>query len=136
MADVIALARQLGAALQADERYIALKAAKEVNDNDENLQELIGQFNMVMLQAQQESEKEDADEEKMQQLNTQYMELYGQIMSNESMRAYQAAQSELETLVNEMNGIIAMSLNGEDPETCDPNAANCTHDCSTCGGCH
>ena len=136
MAEEIKLARELGAALQEDERYIALKAAKEVNDNDEALQNLIGEFNMIMLKAQQESEKEDKDEEKMKQYNEQYMEAYGKIMATESMRAYQAAQSELETLVNEMNGIIAMSLNGEDPATCDPAAANCTHDCSTCGGCH
>ena len=136
MSQVIKLARELGAALQEDERYIALMAAKKVNDEDENLQNLIGEFNIVMLNAQQESEKEGKDEAKLQQYNEQYMELYGKIMSTDSMRAYQSAQSEMEALVNEMNGIIAMSLNGEDPATCDPTAANCTHDCSSCGGCH
>ena len=136
MSDVIKLARELGAALQEDERYIALMSAKKANDEDENLQNLIGEFNMIMLKAQQESEKEDRDEAKLEQYNTEYMEAYGKIMATESMRSYQAAQSDMEELVNEMNGIIAMSLNGEDPATCDPSAANCTHDCSTCGGCH
>ena len=28
-------------------------------------------------------------------------------------------------------------LEGQDPETCEPPAPeDCTHDCSTCGGCH
>ena len=136
MADVITLARELGAALQADERYAALVQARKVNDDDEALQNLIGEFNMIMLKAQQESEKEDKDEAKMQEYNEQYVEAYKKIMDNENMRAYQSAQSALEAVVNKVNGIIAMSLNGEDPMTCDPEAANCTHDCSTCGGCH
>ena len=136
MADVIKLARELGAALQADERYEALMQARKVNDEDEALQNLIGEFNMIMLKAQQEAEKEDKDEAKMQKYNEQYVAAYQKIMANENMVAYQAAQSELEAVVNTVNGIIAMSLNGEDPMTCDPDAQNCTHDCSTCGGCH
>ena len=136
MADVIKLARELGAALQADARYEALMQARKVNDEDEVLQNLIGEFNMIMLKAQQEAEKEDKDEAKMQEYNEQYVAAYHKIMANENMVAYQAAQSELEAVVNTVNGIIAMSLNGEDPMTCDPDAQNCTHDCSTCGGCH
>ena len=136
MADVIKLARELGAALQADARYEALMQARKVNDEDEALQNLIGEFNMIMLKAQQEAEKEDKDEAKMQKYNEQYVAAYQKIMANENMVAYQAAQSELEAVVNTVNGIIAMSLNGEDPMTCDPDAQNCTHDCSTCGGCH
>ena len=136
MADVIKLARELGAALQADARYETLMQARKVNDEDEALQNLIGEFNMIMLKAQQEAEKEDKDEAKMQEYNEQYVAAYQKIMANENMVAYQAAQSELEAVVNTVNGIIAMSLNGEDPMTCDPDAQNCTHDCSTCGGCH
>lgn len=136
MADVIKLARELGAALQADARYEKLMQARKVNDEDEALQNLIGEFNMIMLKAQQEAEKEEKDEAKMQEYNEQYVAAYQKIMANENMVAYQAAQSELEAVVNTVNGIIAMSLNGEDPMTCDPDAQNCTHDCSTCGGCH
>ena len=136
MADVIKLARELGAALQADARYEKLMQARKVNDEDEALQNLIGEFNMIMLKAQQEAEKEEKDEAKMQAYNEQYVAAYQKIMANENMVAYQAAQSELEAVVNTVNGIIAMSLNGEDPMTCDPDAQNCTHDCSTCGGCH
>ena len=136
MADVIQIARELGAALQEDARYKALVQARKVNDDDTELQNLIGEFNMIMLKAQQEAEKEDKDEAKMQAYNEEYVAAYKKIMDNENMRAYQAAQTELETVVNTVNGIIAMSLNGEDPATCDPDAANCTHDCSSCGGCH
>ena len=84
MADVIKLARELGAALQADARYEALMQARKVNDEDEVLQNLIGEFNMIMLKAQQEAEKEDKDEAKMQEYNEQYVAAYQKIMANEN----------------------------------------------------
>lgn len=137
MADIIKLARELGAALQADERYEALMQARKTNDEDVELEKLIGEFNLLMLQANQIAEKgDDADAEKAEQINKDAMQKYNEIMANENMQAYQKAQQALEAVVNEVNGIIAMSLNGEDPMTCDPTAANCSHDCSTCGGCH
>ena len=55
MADVIQIARELGAALQEDERYKALVQARKVNDEDEELQNLIGEFNMIMLKAPTEA---------------------------------------------------------------------------------
>ena len=39
--DIIELARELGAKIQEDERYLNLKIASQVNDSDENLQTLI-----------------------------------------------------------------------------------------------
>ena len=42
--NVIELTRELGKALQQDERYIAYHAAKLANDNDADLQNLIGDF--------------------------------------------------------------------------------------------
>ena len=62
MADIIKLARELGAALQADERYESLMQARKTNDEDVELEKLIGEFNLLMLQANQIAEKgDDAD---------------------------------------------------------------------------
>lgn len=138
MADIIKLARELGAALQQDERYKALSAAKEKNDADAELQKLIGDLNSLVENFNKEMEKGDdeKDQAKMDQMNKQYMEMYGQIMANGNMMEYQKAQQELESVANEVNGILAMSLNGEDPMSCDPSAQDCTHDCGSCGGCN
>ena len=137
MADVMQLARELGAALQADERYLKLQEARKTNDADEELQKLIGELNLLVMRFNKEAEKSETvkDEAKMEEMNKEYMTLYGNIMANPNMLAYTKAQAEMEQVANQVNAILAMSLNGEDPMTCDP-AANCTHDCSTCGGCH
>ncbi len=138
MADILQLTRELGVAIQKDERYTALEQAKKKNDEDAVLQDKIGQLNILVMNFNQEMGKPDAekDKEKIEKLNNDYAALYNEIMANENMSAYQKAQQELEALANEINSILAMSLNGEDPLTCDPNAQDCTHDCSTCGGCH
>ena len=48
--DMMEAARQLGKAIQADKRYLAFYAAKDANDADEALQELIGRFNLLKMQ--------------------------------------------------------------------------------------
>lgn len=137
MADIIELTRQLGTALQADERYTALQKAKKANDEDKELQNKIGELNLIIMNFNTEISKPEGekDQAKVEKLNNDYSALYNEIMANDNMKAYNKAQQELEALANEVNGILAMSLNGEDPLTCDPAAAECTHDCSTCGGC-
>ena len=54
---VIELTRQLGAAIQADERYKAFDEAKKANDADKELNDLIGKINLVQLNYQQEAAK-------------------------------------------------------------------------------
>lgn len=44
--DVIELARELGKAIQQDERFLAMQIARQNSDNDDELQQLIGEFNL------------------------------------------------------------------------------------------
>ena len=43
--DIIKMAREMGKEIQKSEIYANLNAAKKNNDEDEQLQDLIGQFN-------------------------------------------------------------------------------------------
>ena len=43
--DVIELARELGKAIQQDERFLSMQIARQNSDNDDELQQLIGEFN-------------------------------------------------------------------------------------------
>ncbi len=62
--------------------------------------------------------------------------LYGQIMANEGMVAYNEAKRDCENLVNYIDAIINTAMNGGDPMTVQEPSASCTGSCSTCGGCH
>ena len=47
--DMIELARELGRKLQNDERYLAFEAARVASDEDQELQDLIGEFNLKRM---------------------------------------------------------------------------------------
>ena len=132
--DVIELTRQLGAAIQADERYKNYMAAKTANDNDEDLQADIGEFNLIRISLDKELSSDNKDDEKVKELNQKLRSTYSAIMLTPSMIAYNEAKTALDELLNDVNSIITMSANGEDPATCEP--SHCTGSCSTCGGCH
>ena len=133
--DVIKLAREMGKAIQASEEYAKLKNAQDANDNDNELQDLIGKFNLKRMELNNLLAKDEKDESKLEAANTELRSLYQQVMSNVNMAAYNEAKNDMDMLMNQVNAILVMSVNGEDPETCDP-APSCTGSCSTCGGCH
>lgn len=133
---IIEMAREMGKVIQESEEYKDLMAARAASDNDENLQNQIQQFNLVRMNLEIESSKEDADQEKMSSLNEELMSIYTQVMENEHMVAFNEAKEVIDTLMNNATGILAAAVNGEDPMTFDPEAHSCGGSCSTCGGCH
>ena len=56
--DCIDLFKRAAVALQTDPRYLALDQARKANDNDENLQNLIGEFNLARMDLYNEAKRE------------------------------------------------------------------------------
>ena len=90
--DVIELARELGKAIQQDERFLAMQIARQNSDNDDELQQLIGEFNLKRMAINNEAAKENRDEAKLQQLNSELRETYAKVMQNKNMNAYNEAK--------------------------------------------
>lgn len=63
--DIIKLTRELGAAIQQDERYAKFQAAQKANEEDKELNELMGKIQLVHMSYQHEASKEDANEQKL-----------------------------------------------------------------------
>lgn len=133
--DIIKMAREIGKGIQQEEAYLKLQVAQQNSDNDSELQSLIGEFNLKRIAINNEAQKSDRDDDKLQQLNTEMREVYSKIMQNENMLAYNEAKEELDSVLQRVLAIISQSANGEDPETTDY-SPSCTGSCSSCGGCH
>lgn len=133
--DAIEITRELGKALQQDEKYIRYMACKQRNDEDEDLQKNIGEFNLIRMQLNEEFSKDERDDDKIKEMNIKLRAAYDEIMGNEKMKEFEAAKSELDALVNRINGIIGLCLDGEDPDTAEP-PEGCTGSCESCAGCH
>ena len=134
--NILEAARQLGAALQQDERYIRFAKAKLANDNDENLQKGIGEFNLIRMELDRVMSEEKQDDEKVRELNEKLRSIYAQVMSSSAMAEYNAAKAELDHMLNDINSVIMQCVDGADPVTCEPEVAGCTGSCESCGGCH
>ncbi|MDR1629439.1 MAG: YlbF family regulator [Oscillospiraceae bacterium] len=136
--DVVKLTRELGAAIQKDERYITLQAAKKANDADAELTALIGKINLVQMSYQAESEKDSPDDAKLEAYDKEFREVYGELMLNKNMQDYENARHEIDELMNYLVQILSLCVNGEDPETCEPQPADhgCGGSCSSCSGCN
>jgi len=135
MENAIKIARELGHAIQNEDFYKNLYAAKDKADADETLQALIALFNTKRVAINNEACKSDRDEAALKTLNEDMRTVYSQIMSNENMIAYNNAKSTFDSSLQRLVAIVTQSAEGEDPDTTDFDPS-CTHDCSTCGGCH
>ena len=122
--DCIDLFKRAAMALQTDPRYLVLDQARKANDKDEELQNMIGEFNLARMDLNNEIGKSERND------------LYGKIMADEGMVAYNEAKRDCENLVNYIDAIINTAMNGGDPMTVQEPSTSCTGSCSTCGGCH
>ena len=135
---VIELTRQLGAAIQEDARYKEYEAARKANEADDALNELIGKINLIQLNYQNEASKgEEADAEKMEAYAKEFEQAYREIMLNGNMVKFEAAKTAVDDMMNEIMGILACCIDGQDPATCTPQQEHhCGGSCDSCGGCH
>ncbi len=132
---IIEATRSLGVEIQKDERFIRFIKAKLANDNDETLQNQIGEFNTIRMNLDREMNAETQDENKIKELNEKLREIYTAVMSSKTMLEYNTAKADVDAMLNDINSIIMQCVEGEDPMTAEPHTA-CTGSCSTCGGCH
>ncbi len=132
---ILEKARELGKLLQADPAYKNMVVAREKNDNDTELQDLIGKFNLKRIELNQAMSEADRNQDKINAVDAELKAIYQKIMENENMHAYDKATNEMNLLMNKVNRIITGAANGEDPDAIDTEAS-CTGSCSSCSGCH
>ena len=123
----------LGEALSAEPAVITFNAAKAAFDTDPELTGLMAEYRtartllgeMYANPAPTEEESRSADA-----LNVRVTELTEAIRAHAIYRALEEAQDAVNSLMSEVNADISRYAFGETP------SSGCTHDCSTCGGCH
>ncbi len=129
--EIFELAARLGQALKADERLIALEAAKQAYENDAALLRLRKEYEVQQtLLAGEIGKQEGKDLHLVEAIQTRIDELYRAISENQSYQNLAAAQTAVNGLMERVNAAINYEITGELP------GGGCTHDCSTCGGCH
>ena len=134
--DVIEVTRQLGTAIQADERYKKFVAAKEASDKNPEVDKYMQKIDELRNKYQAEATKENADETVLGNLDKEFQDTYAKLMADPNMKDYEAARQEVDAMMNYLMQILYLCVNGEDPATCEPQQEHsCSGECSCCSGC-
>lgn len=127
--DIMELAAQLGKTLKEDERLKALEVAKTEYTSNVELQKKLVEYEVQQKALQGEITKEERDTIFIEIIQKRIDELYNQITTDPAFVKLNEAQAEVNELMNAVNATITANITGETP-------SSCTHNCSTCGGCH
>ncbi|MBP0979038.1 MAG: YlbF family regulator [Oscillospiraceae bacterium] len=136
--DIIKMARDLGSEIQKQEIYLDMIRNQAKNDEDQGLQELIGEFNLkrMALNSQMSKEETEKDKDKIDNLDKEVRDLYQKIMNNNNMINYNKSRQALTALMADINKILSAAVTGQDPQTVSLEETGCSGSCSSCGGCH
>lgn len=130
MTKIIEKAHELGLEIAASEEIKNLEAAKAAFDKDEELSKLMAEYETERKLLGEEFSKptDEIDEIAVANLRARIEELTGIISKNPIYIAFSMAQQAMNKLMADVNAEIKFCITGE--------RDNCTHDCSTCSGCH
>ena len=130
MTKIIELAHQLGMEIAGSEEIKALNETKNAFDSDAALQALMSEYEADRVLLGQEFSKDNAeiDEKAIADLRARIEELTREVSQNPIYIAFAEAQQNMNKLMADVNAEIKFCITGE--------RDNCTHDCSTCSGCH
>ncbi len=126
MSQIIEKTRELGELIANSEEMKKLKAAEAKQLEDENAKTLMMEFNMNRMNLGRDIQNGKITEEEAIKLNEEAFKKM--VESSESIKEYVEAKKEFDRVVNEINGVLNFYITGQTP--------GCTHDCSSCGGCH
>ncbi|MBQ3483675.1 MAG: YlbF family regulator [Clostridia bacterium] len=126
---IFELAAELGRTLKEDKRLVALEEARVAYENDERVGRLMTEYEVQQKAIQNEAMKAERNDELIRMIQDRIDALYTEITETETYRALEKAQNEVNELMEMVNTTITFQITGK-------TSAGCTHDCSTCGGCH
>ena len=131
MTKIIELAHLLGEEIAKSDEIKNLEAAKAEFESDAELQNIMREYEAERILLGQEFAKDvnEADQRAIADLRARIEQLSSEIGSDPKYIKFAEAQRTMNALMNDVNAEIKYCITGERP-------SDCTHDCSTCKGCH
>ena len=124
---MIEMIHALAKEIKEDPRAGALQAAADKYNDCTELHTLITEYNVHQTALQAEYSKEDRDMTVVQNIENRLEELYNKITTLDEYAAYARAKEDYDAFYAEVLGELEFAITGSRP---------CSHDCSSCGGCH
>lgn len=118
--------RELGEMIQESEQMREMKEAEALQLADEKSQEAMAEFNLNRLNLSRDMHNGKLSQEDAVNANEK---AYNELLEKAPLiRDYVEKKEKFDAMINQINTIINFYITGS--------TGDCTHDCSTCGGCH
>ena len=127
--EIFELAAELGKKLKDDNRLLELENAKKAYEENAELKKYMLEYDVQQKAMQREVAKPERDLHFIEVIQNRIDELYKLIAEHPVFIELNRTQNEVNELMNRVNQTIMTQITGEEP-------GGCTHNCSTCGGCH
>lgn len=113
--------------IKSDPRYETVMEAQKAYTEDAQISRLLTEYN-VQQAALAEASKGEQDAQLVESIRRRLEELYHQVVENPVYLAYKEASDAYNAFYQSVSQELEFALNGRQ--------SSCTHDCSTCSGCH
>ena len=124
---IYALAAQLGQAIKEDERMIRMEKAKAAYESSEKIGNLMMGYGIQQEALTTMGDGEEIDTDAVTRIQDRIDEIYAEITTDPIFRELDEAQTAVNELMETVNNTIMFNATGKTP---------CSHDCSSCSGCH
>ena len=124
---IFSIAAELGKAIKEDERMIRMEKAKEAYEGSEKIANLMMEYGIQQQALTAMGDSEDIDTDALTRIQDRIDEIYAEITTDPIFKELEEAQNDVNELMETVNNTIMFNATGKTP---------CSHDCSTCGGCH
>ncbi len=128
--ELLEMAAILGQRIRSSEAGEKLENAAKAYADCTELRSAFTEYQVQQKVLEEQGALEVKDEALITSIDKRLNEIYDQIINHETYKAYEKAQEEYNNLISNLISEVVKFANGGDEE------GGCTHDCSTCGGCH
>ena len=125
--NMMEVANQLGKIIKESDIYRELDIAKEEYDNSEHIKQYMQEYQVDRQALENAAAQENPETLVIETLQNRLDELYKLITEDPVFVRLTNAQNAVNELMEQVNNEITFAITGQRP---------CTHDCSTCHGCH
>ena len=117
--------------IKADPRHEAIVKASYDYSSNEELTKLLDEYNASQVALSAEYQNETPDENAVKSIQERMNEIYDAVTGHPIYVKFREASEDYEELTNEVYAELEYAVTGH------RHTADCTHDCSSCGGgCH
>ena len=125
--EIAAAVETLAALIKADPRFAAVQAAEAAYTADPEIARLLTEYNVQQSALAELMQDPKCDRALLESVRRRMHELYSQVSEHPVYLAYKEAGDAYNAFNDEVSAALEIALTGK--------RSDCTHDCSTCGGC-